>query len=208
MELDELKKSWNALDKRLQKQTVTSEEQIARLIANHKANTRKCLGRITDVQRFSIIIGVIILAALGMLLILMGPLTDSPEVQCKATVILAFIAISVIAGMWWDWKSYRWSTSIRIDQMSVAEVSHRMAVLRNWTRYEIIGVCLWAVLFNSLNYWAMDYYHRPIGAQVLLIAVFILFDTFIIYLFYKKAMYKHLNHINKNIEELKDICTE
>ena len=70
------------------------------------------------------------------------------------------------------------------------------------------GICIWALLFNVLNYWIMDYHHKSIGAQLVLITVFILFDILIIYLFYKKVMYKHLNNINKNIENLQDICIE
>lgn len=208
MELDELKKTWNTLDKQLQKQPVTSEKQITELIACHKANTRKSLRHITGVQRFSIAIGAIILAVLVLLYLLLSAHISDEGLRHKLSVILVFITVSALIGMWWDWKSYRWSKSIRIDKMSVAEMSRRMTVLRCWTRYEVIAICTWVVLFNGLNYWAMDYHHRPAGAQVMLITAFLAFDAFIIYLFYKKVMYKHLNNINKNIEELKDICTE
>jgi len=208
MELDELKKTWKTVDARLQKQTVTSDEQIANLIARHKANTRKSLGRITGMQRLSVAIGIIALVAVAIVCALITSLSDAPDLQGKAVAFLAFIALSILIGIWWDWKSYRWSNTIHIDEMSVAEVSRRMAVLRSWTRYEVAGICIWALLFNVLNYWIMDYHHKPAGAQVLLIIAFALFDVLIICLFYKKVMYKHLDNINKNIEELKDICTE
>ena len=48
MELDELKKSWNALDAQLQKEPIADEKQIKELIANYKTNTRpqySCLNR-------------------------------------------------------------------------------------------------------------------------------------------------------------------
>ena len=45
MELDELKKSWNVLDKQLQKEPIANEKQITKLIAEYKTNTRKSLGR-------------------------------------------------------------------------------------------------------------------------------------------------------------------
>ena len=41
MELDELKKSWNALNEQLQKEPIADEQQITELIAGYKANTRK-----------------------------------------------------------------------------------------------------------------------------------------------------------------------
>ena len=86
--------------------------------------------------------------------------------------------------------------------MPVAIVSKRMASFRRWTRYEIIAITVWVIIFNVLNYWVMGYYKAS------LIAFFVLCDVAIIYLLYKKVAYKHLNDIKKNIEELEDICTE
>ena len=54
MELDELKKSWNALDAQLQKEPIADEQQIKELIANYKTNTRHSLGRLVFLQRFSL----------------------------------------------------------------------------------------------------------------------------------------------------------
>lgn len=110
--------------------------------------------------------------------------------------------------MWWDWKTYRWNKNTHIEEMSVAEVSRRTTTFRQWTKYEIIVVSIWIVLFNILNYWAMEYHLMSIGVQAMLITLFVVFDALIIYILYKRVIYKHLDHIKKNIEELKDICTE
>ena len=48
MELDELKKSWNALDAQLQKEPIADEKQIKELIANYKTNTRHSLAAGTE----------------------------------------------------------------------------------------------------------------------------------------------------------------
>ena len=50
MELDELKKSWNALDAQLQKEPIADEKQIKELIASYKTNTRHSLGRLVILQ--------------------------------------------------------------------------------------------------------------------------------------------------------------
>ena len=110
--------------------------------------------------------------------------------------------------MWWDWKTYRWNKNTRIDEMGVAEVSRRMTTFRQWTRYEVMGISIWIILFNILNYWVMEYHLAPASVQALLITLFVVFDALIIYILYKKVIYKHLDNIKKNIEELKDICTE
>ena len=69
--------------------------------------------------------------------------------------------------------------------MSVAEVSRRTTTFRQWTKYEIIVVSIWIVLFNILNYWAMEYHLMSIGVQAMLITLFVVFDALIIYILYK-----------------------
>lgn len=41
MELDELKKSWNALNEQLQKEPIADEQQITELIAGYKVHAAK-----------------------------------------------------------------------------------------------------------------------------------------------------------------------
>ena len=160
MELDELKKSWNALNEQLQKEPIADEQQITELIAGNKANTRKTQARLEVKQPNS------------------------------------------------NGITYRWNKDTRIDEMGVAEVSRRMTTFRQWTRYEVMGISIWIILFNILNYWVMEYHLAPASVQALLITLFVVFDALIIYILYKKVIYKHLDNIKKNIEELKDICTE
>ena len=208
MELDELKKSWNVLDKQLQKEPIANEKQITKLIAEYKTNTRKSLGRLVVIQRLSIGVGATGLALLVLIWLLMPTFGFNAHIQSKIAAFLAFIAISIIAGMWWDWKTYSWNKATRIDEMRVSEVSRRMTIFRQWTKYEVIAISAWIVLFNALNYWVMEYHLASPGLQAALITLFVVFDALIIYILYKKIIYKHLNNIKTNIEELKDICTE
>ncbi len=48
----------------------------------------------------------------------------------------------------------------------------------------------------------------PLGVQAVLLICYIIWDVILIYFIYKRLIYKHLDNIKKNIEELKDICTE
>lgn len=153
MELDELKKSWNALNEQLQKEPIADEQQITELIAGYKANTRKSLGRLVVIQRFSIGIGTICLATLLLIWLLLPTFGFNEQLQEKIVPFLGFIAISILAGMWWDWKTYRWNKNTHIEEMSVAEVSRRMTTFRQWTKYEVMGISIWIILFNILNYW-------------------------------------------------------
>ena len=163
MELDELKKSWNALNEQLQKEPIADEQQITELIAGYKANTRKSLGRLVVIQRFSIGIGTICLATLLLIWLLLPTFGFNEQLQEKIVPFLGFIAISILAGMWWDWKTYRWNKNTHIEEMSVAEVSRRMTTFRQWTKYEVMGISIWIILFNILNYWVMEYHLMSVG---------------------------------------------
>ena len=156
MELDELKKSWNALNEQLQKEPIADEQQITELIAGYKANTRKSLGRLVVIQRFSIGIGTICLATLLLIWLLLPTFGFNEQLQEKIVPFLGFIAISILAGMWWDWKTYRWNKNTHIEEMSVAEVSRRMTTFRQWTKYEEMGISISKILFNIINYFEME----------------------------------------------------
>ena len=209
MELDELKKSWNALDKHLQKSPVTDARQLAELITTYRTRASKSLKSISNLQRASIAIGIVV-ALLLMSIIAFAGLQEieNPQVRIKVLVFTAFIAITIIGGLWWDIKVYQWIKNIHVDEMPVVEVSRRITTFKRWTKHEVVAICIWAVLFNGLYYWLMNFYNDPALLQALIIMLFIVCDTLIIYLLYKKVLYKHLDNINKNIEELKDICTE
>lgn len=208
MELDELKKSWNALDEQLQKKTIADKKQIEELIAGYKAKTQKSMGRLVIIQRFSIAMGALALLIILLVWLSLPAFGINENTQSKMTVFLLFLTASILAGMWWDWKAYCWNKATHVDNMSVAEVSRRMTVFRRWTQYEVVGISVWIVLFNALNYWMMEYHLEPIGRQVLLIVFLAVINVAIIYFLYKKLIYKHLDNIKKNIEELKDVCTE
>lgn len=208
MELDELKKSWNALDAQLQKEPITDEKQIKELIASYKTNTRRSLGRLVILQRFSLGVGAVGLAIILLIWLLLPTFGFNEHLQTKTALFLAFITATILGGMWWDWKTYLWNRNTRVDEMSVAEVSRRMTTFRCWTRYEVWAVAIWAVIFTALFYWVMDYYTMPLIVQAIMLGFCIIWDVILIYFIYKKVIYKHLDSIKKNIEELEDICTE
>ena len=138
MELEELKKSWNLLDKRLQQAPLTDEKQIARLVAACQRRTRSSMGRLKSLQRFSLLAGMPIVIALFAFIGLSLPASDEGH-GTKLAVLIAFGAVSIALGAWWDWRTYKWIRNIRVDEMPIAEVSRRMTHFRQWADIEVDG---------------------------------------------------------------------
>ena len=87
MELDELKKSWNALDAQLQKEPMADEKQIKELIANYKTNTRHSLGRLVILQRFSLVTGAVGLAVILLVWFLLPTFGFNEHLQNKICLL-------------------------------------------------------------------------------------------------------------------------
>ncbi len=206
MELDELKKSWNTLNEQLDKNLMPDDKQISTLITQYKTNADKSLRRLTGWQRLSIGIGFVVLTVLLVVCLLPSIFHIGEAYLFKINILTLFFAISILVGVFWDYRTYRSVKTIHIDEMPVAEVSRRMNAFRQMMKVEVIAISVWVILFNILNYWAMEYYNESVRTQIFLILFFILCDVIIIYFLYKKIAYKHLNKIKKNIEDLEDIC--
>ena len=211
MELDELKRSWNEIDRHLQEKKLVDEKQIARLIENYKTTARRSIGHLVGWHRFSLWVSIIaatVCIACGVWLIPAYWQIEEEQTRHKLLAICLFIAFTLLIGGWWDWMMYKKIRQIHIDEMRVAEVSRRIASFGQWIRYEVIALCVWAIAFSVLYYWIMNYRHAPLEAQVCAITCFVLVDGLVIYFVYRKIVYKHLNNIKRNINELKEICTE
>lgn len=209
MELDELKKTWHVVDSQLTKKALVDEQEMAKLISGGKASTKRSIGRLSLLQRVSLCVGG------GLLLLFILAWIFLPDLMGahygltrRILALLIFLALSLVAGLLWDWRMLRSLKAIRIDEMSIVEVSRRMNAFRRNMHCETVAACIWVVLFNGLYFWVMGYHHAPFATQALIITLFLAADALIIYVLYKKVMYRHLNDIRKNIEELKDICTE
>lgn len=206
MELDELKKSWKALDDRLQKEPLTNEKQIEELIDRYKAGANRGLSKLLGVQRFSLWLG----GGVALLCVAAGIAgcccIEHPVVRQKLLGSLGFILASMLLAGGWDYKTFRWIKGTRVDELTVAEVSLRMVTLRKWLSREVVFVALWCVAYTLFNWWVVDGFELSPTRQIVYFVFCLILDAAIIGYFYKQKIYKHLNTVRTNIEELKDVC--
>lgn len=201
MELDDLKKTWSRLDEQLKERPLAGEEQIARIVEQHKGQARHSLSCINGFQRWSLWgAGAVLLVAL------IAAFVHLPKVPAerldKYYVLLAFIALSFVASLVWDFFSYRLVRGIKMDLMPVAEVARRMECFHRRTNREVVGISCWLLLCTGVQYWYNDIYLWPATAQMLYVGVILLFDALLVYLLYKYLIYKPMRNAEKNIHHI------
>ena len=79
MELEELKKSWQTLDRHLQTQNITTEERVAALVESYQRKTKRRLGNILSLLRASLAIGIVLLTIIGAIAVLLPAWYDNEE---------------------------------------------------------------------------------------------------------------------------------
>lgn len=205
MDLEQLKKGWNALDRTLQDHELVDSEQIHALIAQYRSGARRGLNWLTRLQKISLAIGIV--AAIALLIILIwctGGFTDV-HFTLQQAVMGGFLALSLICGFAWDWRTYTLSRSIRIDETPIVEVVRMMARYRQKVRVEMAIVGVWTVLFIALFYWVQGYHHEPLLVQVVFLSFTLLVVLLVMWVLYKKLIYKQLNEVDRNLKELEEL---
>lgn len=205
MELDDLKKTWNVLDKQLQKENLLDESQVAELITQHKTGASKGINRIRRWQKLSVAIGICVLLLMVLVVAFSSSLSTFGYLNSKVYALLIFLVFTVIGGMWWDIKTYNMIRKIRVDEMPVVTVIKQINTFKKWMRYELIIVCGWVIIFFALYYWNMGLYHQPFINQLLLISVFLAITFALVFLVYKKLIYNNLEDVRRNLNDLKDL---
>lgn len=205
MELDDLKKSWSVLDKQLQKENIVDEEQVTKLIAKYQAGARKGINGLTGLQKLSLIVGSGMVLILLLTFVIDAIFFNAIRLTIKEIVMGIFILLSISGGFWWDWRTYNFSRSIKVDEVPTVKIIEQVNEFRKKVKYELIAISVWIVLFFGLYYWMMDYYTQPLTVQLAFILGSFVLVSIAMYFIYKKVIYKHLDDIDKNLNELKEL---
>lgn len=198
MELEELKRQWQVLNSQLKQMPLTEDNEIERLIASYRQKTSSSLGHLKSLQRFSVSLGV---ACMGILIIIGISLCnlENEAMRMKYIAMTAFAVLSFLLGIVWDMHVYSRLKQIRVDTMSVLQVSRLMVSFRQLMKTEVWAAIIWAVVFIIFYSFLFDVYSpwwflgMSAGCGI--------FG----YFYYKKLVYKHLDNIKKNVNELKDV---
>ena len=190
MELEELKKSWNALDKHLEDKIQLNEKAVARLIQHTTQNVQAISRFNTRLRIFSISL---ILAAIILLEML----------DLKIDIYFKIILVAIIPALSWDWFVSQYMAKTHIDVLPISTVILRFNKIHRWITMErFVGLLflLAMLLFTSIHFHIWN-------ANIWIISSFIVLCvlSFSLALWIYKKNLLHLHQIKKNLAELKEL---
>lgn len=190
MELDELKKSWNALDEHLKDKNIVKEEDLANLINHAKKN-------VTELSRFNErlrIIAFVIIALIMLRFIYAGIFPD---------VYYQIALAALIPATGWDIFSSRFLSRTKIDEMPLITVISRFNRVHRWIIRERLVTILF-MLFMA----GFFFVHRQVwqlGTEMVVLFFAIWTTGFAIPLWVYRKNLGRLQTIKKNLDELKEL---
>lgn len=190
MELDELKKSWNALDEHLKDKKLIGDEDITRLI-KHATESIDKMSLFNQKLR---IISYSILALLTLIFIYNKIMPD---------IYFQIIFVALIPAIGWDMFSARFLTRTRIDVMPLITVISRFNRIHRWMiRERIIGIGFMLVLAGFF------FVHRQVwqdgtGMMVFFFTLWAVGCSIPLWVYRKNL--ERLREIKKNLDELKEL---
>lgn len=207
MELDELKKSWQTLDKKLESTPVTDADRLAELMTDNRLGANQGLRRLIRAHQWSLYGG----GAVILLMLVVGylqarKLPDFPALRTH--LLLDFFALGGAMAILCDHYTYRFLRAIRIAEMTVVEVSRRMARYRRFVHYELWALAVWVLMFTALSYWSYGWYTLPWQAQLCLVGIILMLDVLLIGWFYHKMIFKPLKQTERHLKQMEGLCTK
>ena len=190
MELDELKKSWNALNEQLKDKKLVKDEDISQLI-NHATKNINAISRLNKRLR---IISLTIIALFILALLYDGVFPD---------IYYQIILIALIPALGWDIFSSRYLSNTKIDEQPLVTVISRFNRMHRWViRERIIGIGF--ILFMAVFF----FFYREVWQHGTGMIVFF-FVIWAIGIIIPLSIYRknlgRLREIKKNLGELKEL---
>ncbi|MEG1563503.1 MAG: hypothetical protein RR365_07220 [Bacteroides sp.] len=191
MELNELKKSWNALGEHLKDKRLVDDEDIVHLMEHAKKNIREMsvFNQRINIFSFCLIAFFIVLFLSG------GAFLDAYYLT---------ILVALFPAIIWDIFSARFFAQTKIDEMPLVNVISRFNRIHRWVICErLISVAFMLFLAGFFFIYRRVWEHG-FGMIVFFFVVWI--AGFAIPLWVYRKNLGRLREIKKNLDELKELC--
>lgn len=207
-ELDQLKKSWNLLNEEIQDKEFVTNEQLQEIINSCKKQAQRSVNRLNKFQMVSLGIGFVASLSFIILCVVLPQMEMSNTGRIKAIVAIPFFALTLVGGMYWDLKTYRFLLSMKVDELPVLDIIRKIQIFRKWAQREVMAIIIWIFLFMGLYYWLGDVYQQSLVGQIVFFAFSFVLDAFMLYFIYKKLVFNPIHDIKQNMDELNRLAQE
>lgn len=190
MELEELKKSWNALDEHLKDKKFIKEEELKKLIEHADKG-------IHAIARLNI---KLILISLPVLILFLA----EAFLHSRLNPIYIIIILAWIPALCWDIITTRFLQRTQIDEMPLVEVISRVNRIHRWTIRERLIATAFLLILAVLSFVYWQVWQYGIG----MILFFILLwggGLGLILWIYRKKFLNRIHEIKKNLSELNEL---
>lgn len=190
MELEELKKSWNALDEHLKDRELIKEEELNRLIGHADKG-------IHAMARLNI---KLILLSLPILVLFLAEVIF----HSKLNPVYILIISALIPALCWDLFTIRYLQRTKIDEMPLVQIVGRVNHIHRWMIHErlIVTAFLLLVAIFSFVYWQIWQYG---WGMILFFLLLWGVGLGMILWIYRKKFLNRIQEIKKNLDELKEL---
>lgn len=197
MELDELKKSWEALDSRLKKSELMDENTLGKLISERTKQTRNSMNKMLLFGKVTLIIGFFAIIGLGYYLL-------TANHSNKEYCLWLFIWIMLCIGMVWDSLGYMYLRSIDIERMPLVTVIKKMTA---YNRNFIIECFVAAFFFlSAFLVQAICIHLMALNlVSILIFSVIWIVGCIAAIWIIKRMFYDRLKNIKRNLAELREL---
>lgn len=190
MELEELKKSWNALDEHLKDKEFIKEEELTKLIG-HADKGIHAIARL-NVKLILISLPVLVLFLIEVLLF------------DRLNLVYTIILFSWIPALCWDIITTRYLQRTHIDEMPLVEVISRVNRIHRWTIRERLFAIFYLLILAGISFIYWQVWQYGIG----MILFFLLLwggGLGLILWIYRKKFLNRILEIKKNLGELNEL---
>lgn len=190
MELEELKKSWNALDEHLKEKELIKEDELKKLIAH----ADKGIHAIASLNRKLILISLPIL-----LLFLTEMLLHN-----RLNPIYFIIILAWIPALCWDIVTTRFLQRTQIDVMPLVEVIGRVNRIHRWTIRERLIATTFLLILAVLSFIYWQIWQYGVGMMLFFLLLWGGGLGLILWI-YRKKFLNRIHEIKKNLSELNEL---
>lgn len=190
MELEELKKSWNALDEHLKDKELIKEEELNKLIGHASKG-------IHAIARLNIRL---ILISLPVLILFLA------EIVLHNTLnpIYIIILLSWIPALCWDLFTTRFLQRTKVDEMPLIEVISRVNRIHRWMINERLFGTFFLLILAVLSFVYWQIWQYGVGMILFFIVLWGGALGLILWI-YRRKFLNRIQEIKKNLGELKEL---